>query len=182
MTTTFQPDYHHFEAVMRNRRPARLPLYEHLVNPGIMGRLLGVDLEALLAGAAAGNAGDQAEAMRQHCRFFQQHTYDTVSYEVCVTEILPEHGALSGGGPAPSSRVPTWRAIPGPSCPRAGNGSRSPGWTRWWPRCRPAWRRWAAWATACSRSPRTWWAWNTCPLCRPTIRSCTPSYSRASAT
>jgi len=86
---------------MRNRRPARLPLYEHLVNPGIMGRLLGIDLETLLAGAAAGDASDQAEAMRQHCLFFQQHTYDTVSYEVCITEILPEHGALSGGRPGP---------------------------------------------------------------------------------
>jgi uroporphyrinogen decarboxylase len=28
-------------------------------------------------------------------------TYDTVSYEVCITEILPDHGAIMGGKPGP---------------------------------------------------------------------------------
>ena len=28
----FHPDFRHFEAVMQNRRPARLPVYEHLID------------------------------------------------------------------------------------------------------------------------------------------------------
>lgn len=41
---------HHIEAVMRNRRPARLPLYEHLVNVEFMEAVL----DARFAGLAAG--------------------------------------------------------------------------------------------------------------------------------
>ena len=43
-------------------------------------------------------------------------TYDTVSYEVCITEILPGHGAIMGGkGPiqnrADFERYP-WDELP----------------------------------------------------------------------
>ena len=34
--TLFQPDHRHFDAVMNNRRPERLPLYEHIIDPRIM--------------------------------------------------------------------------------------------------------------------------------------------------
>lgn len=43
--------------------------------------------------------------------------YDTVSYEVCITEILPDHGAIMGGRPGPIQcrsdfeRYP-WHEIP----------------------------------------------------------------------
>lgn len=117
MTASFEPDRRHFEAVMHNQRPARLPLYEHLINPGIMGRMLGVALEPLLSGDAA----DLAAFMQRYCGFWREHTYDTVSFEVCITEILPEHGALSGGRPGPIQslddleRYP-WRALPARYC------------------------------------------------------------------
>lgn len=95
----FQPDYRHFSDVMRNRRPARLPLYEHIVNASSMEKIL----DARFAEQADGDSRDQAEYFRQHCRFFQEMTYDTVSYEVCIGATLPGQTALCGGqGPIQS--------------------------------------------------------------------------------
>lgn len=95
----FQPDYRHFADVMKNRRPARLPLYEHIVSASVMERVL----DARFSELENGNVRDQAEYFRQHCRFFREMTYDTVSYEVCITDTLPGHTAIRGGqGPIQS--------------------------------------------------------------------------------
>ena len=95
----FQPDYRHFTDVMRNRRPARLPLYEHIVSDAVMEAVLGVRFAEL----ANGDAKDRSECFRQRARFFQEQTYDTVSYEVCIAETLPGRLALRGGqGPIQS--------------------------------------------------------------------------------
>ena len=37
----FQNDYHHMLDVLNNRRPARLPVYEHIISPLIMEKILG---------------------------------------------------------------------------------------------------------------------------------------------
>jgi uroporphyrinogen decarboxylase len=42
-------------------------------------------------------SGDEAERLaffRNYCTFFREMGYDTVSYECCITEILPDGGAL----------------------------------------------------------------------------------------
>ncbi len=117
----FSPDYRHVEDVLRNRRPARLPLYEHLVSARVMERILGVrfaDLER-------GDARDRAEYFRQYCRFFQELTYDTVSYEVCIGGTLPGEMALcSGQGPLQSR--PDFDAYPWAELP-----------ARYWRHARP---------------------------------------------
>ena len=46
----FQPDYHYMLDVLANRRPARLPIYEHIISPTIMEQILGVPFAALEAG------------------------------------------------------------------------------------------------------------------------------------
>ena len=95
----FTPDYTHFTDVMRNRRPARLPLYEHIVSDAVMEAVLGVRFAEL----AHGDAKDRLEFFRQRSRFFREQTYDTVSYEVCIGETLPGRLALRGGqGPIQS--------------------------------------------------------------------------------
>jgi uroporphyrinogen decarboxylase len=48
-----------------------------------------------------GDDRDRKEFFTQFCRFFKEMTYDTVSYEVCITEILPDSGAIMGGRPGP---------------------------------------------------------------------------------
>lgn len=99
---------------MRNRRPGRLPVYEHLISPGIMERIQGVTFAALLAG----DRTDLAEFFRQYCRFFREMTYDTVSFEVCLTEILPGRGALLGGRPGPIQSRADFDAYPWDELPR----------------------------------------------------------------
>lgn len=93
----FQPDYRHMLDVLANRRPARLPIYEHIISPTIMEAYLDqpfVDLRE-------GDVADLEAFFRHTCRFFKEMTYDTVSFEVCITEILPDHGAIIDGGPGP---------------------------------------------------------------------------------
>jgi uroporphyrinogen decarboxylase len=95
----FQPDYHLMLDVLANRRPARLPIYEHIISPAIMEQVLGVNFRHL----EQGDRQDVDEFFHQYCRFWPLMTYDTVSYEVCITEALPGHGAIMGGkGPIQS--------------------------------------------------------------------------------
>jgi len=93
----FEPDYRTMLDVLSNRRPARLPVYEHIISPKIMERIMGVDFAALQQGTTT----EMREFFTQFCRFWMTMTYDTVSFEVCITEILPDHGALMGGRPGP---------------------------------------------------------------------------------
>lgn len=93
----FQPDYRHLMDAACNRRPQRLPLYEHIISPSIMEKVLGNSFADLCKGDDA----DMEEFFTQYCRFFKEMTYDTVSFEVCITEILPEGGALLGERPGP---------------------------------------------------------------------------------
>jgi uroporphyrinogen decarboxylase len=104
----FEPDYRHFAAVMRNERPSRLPLYEHIVSPAFMERVL----ETPFASLIRGDARDLRVYFDHYCRFFRAMTYDVVSFEVCITEILPGGGALSGGKPGPIQTRADFSAYP----------------------------------------------------------------------
>ncbi len=104
----FEPDYRHLLDVLANRRPARLPLYEHIVCPSIMERIRGVAFAALLDGDDA----DRRAFFRHFCDFFREMTYDTVSFEVCIVDILPDHGAIMGGRPGPIQNRRDFDAYP----------------------------------------------------------------------
>jgi uroporphyrinogen decarboxylase len=93
----FCPDFSQFLKVMQNERPKRLPVYEHIVSPSIME----IVLDKSFSGLIDGDADDKIEYFRHYVRFFREMTYDVVSFEFCITDILPEHGALSGGRPGP---------------------------------------------------------------------------------
>lgn len=108
------PDHQHFAAVMSNRRPARLPLYEHIVSPGVMERVL----ESSFASLISGDETDLAEYFTRYCRFFKEMTYDVVSFEVCITEILPDGGALSGGKPGPIQKRSDFESYPWSDLPQ----------------------------------------------------------------
>ena len=89
---TFEPDFRHMLDVLANRRPARLPVYEHIISPLIMEQVLGVEFAAL----ESGDGRDLDHFFAHYCRFWQEMTYDTVSYEVTITDLLPGHGAIYG--------------------------------------------------------------------------------------
>lgn len=94
---SFQPDYRHMLDVLANRRPARLPVYEHLISPEMMEKVLGAPFADLVDGDEA----DLKAYFNHYCRFFNTLTYDTVSFEFCITRILPDNGAIMGGKPGP---------------------------------------------------------------------------------
>lgn len=108
----YQPDYRHFEAVMRNVRPSRLPLYEHLINVGSMEQILGEPF------APQVGAADLRRFFEQYCGFYRRMTYDTVSFEVCVTGILPGGGALLGERSGPIQSRQDFEAYPWDDLPR----------------------------------------------------------------
>lgn len=93
----FTPDYRMMEKVMRNQRPDRLPLYEHIISPLVMETAL----DHRFAAMGAGHGRDLDEFFRHYCDFFRQMTFDTISFEVCITEIVPDGGAIMGGKPGP---------------------------------------------------------------------------------
>lgn len=109
----FNPDYTLMIEATRNRRPDRLPLYEHIVAPSFMEKALGEEF----AGAAGGSTEDLGFFFDRYCRFFREMTYDTVPFEAGIAEILPDHGAIYGGRPGPVQnredfeRYP-WNEIP----------------------------------------------------------------------
>jgi uroporphyrinogen decarboxylase len=105
---TFQPDYRHLVDVLHNRRPARLPLYEHIISPVIMERILGNRFADLLYG----DDYDLREYFSNYCRFFKEMTYDTVSFEVCIISILPDSGAILGGRPGPVQSRDDFEKLP----------------------------------------------------------------------
>jgi uroporphyrinogen decarboxylase len=113
MNSAYQPEVRHMMDVLHNRRPSRLPVYEHIINPGFMEKVFDLAFAELIDGDDA----DLAEYFAHYCRFFREMTYDTVSYEVCITEILPGGGALLGERPGPIQsradfeRYP-WDALP----------------------------------------------------------------------
>ena len=41
----FQPDYRHILQAINNKRPKRLPLYEHLINIPVMEKILGYNFD-----------------------------------------------------------------------------------------------------------------------------------------
>ncbi|NSW51126.1 MAG: hypothetical protein HPY85_01310 [Anaerolineae bacterium] len=96
-TTDFQNDYRHIVDVLANRRPARLPVYEHIISVETMEAVLNTAFGTL----ASGDTSDREEFFRNYCRFWQVMTYDTVSFEVCITSILPDGGAIMGGKKGP---------------------------------------------------------------------------------
>lgn len=113
--SAFEPDYRHFHDVMHNRRPSRLPLYEHIVSPTVMERVL----ERRFAGLErASSPRDLAEFFRSYTEFFRLMTYDVVSYEVCIGGILPDGGAILGGKPGPIQDRAAFERYPWEDLPR----------------------------------------------------------------
>jgi len=103
-----------FVDAVRNVRPGRLPIYEHIISTEIMEAVLG----RKFAGLAEGDDSDLREYFRHYCRFFRKMTYDTVSFEAGIVDVLPATGAIMGGRPGPVQirrdfeNYP-WEEIPG---------------------------------------------------------------------
>jgi uroporphyrinogen decarboxylase len=105
----FQPDYRHIVDAARNRKPSRLPVYEHIIAPEIMAQVLGVEM-------TCPGPGDGEPAFRDFyakvCRFWRHMTYETVSFEGTIVDIVPDHGAILGGRPGPIQNRDDFKRYP----------------------------------------------------------------------
>lgn len=107
----FEPDYRHIVAAASNKRPSRLPIYEHQISPLIMEKILNKSLISFEDLQTCGKS-DLKEFFTDYCQFYKEMTYDTVSFEFPVAEILPGHGAIMGGRPGPIQNRTDFEAYP----------------------------------------------------------------------
>jgi len=106
---SFQPNYKNILDVALNRKPERLPLYEHIISPEIMEKVLG----GKFAEYELSNDEDELRHFFKHyCRFFETMTYDTVSFEFPIIYCLPAQGAsILGKQPGPIQNRKDFNAI-----------------------------------------------------------------------
>jgi uroporphyrinogen decarboxylase len=93
---TFEPDYRIVVDAATNKKPSRLPIYEHAIDERIMATVLDVDMSL-----QSENISDLSGHYAKVCQFWKNMTYDTVSFEAQICPILPDHGAILGGRPGP---------------------------------------------------------------------------------
>ncbi|MEI6132294.1 MAG: uroporphyrinogen decarboxylase family protein [Bacillota bacterium] len=91
----FSPNYENIVQAAKNCIPDRLPLYEHIISTEVMEEITNSKFADLIEGDAA----EKNEFFRNYCSFFREMGYDTVSFEACITFILPNGGALGGHVP-----------------------------------------------------------------------------------
>jgi hypothetical protein len=96
MKQTFEPDYNQILQVLYNRRPERLPLYEHHIDAPFIAKAIGREL--VLQG---NKSADLENYYRQVTGFWKDMTYDAFDYEAAICEIFPGHGAIMGGMAGP---------------------------------------------------------------------------------
>jgi len=104
----FEPDYRHIVSAATNKRSDRLAVYEHIISPLIMEQVLDCKFAALQEGEGA----DLRDFFTNFCRFFKEMTFDTVSFELCITPILPGGGALLGGKAGPIQNRSDFESYP----------------------------------------------------------------------
>lgn len=97
------PDYRRMVQVLQNEKPDILPLYEHIIDARVVARMRGVDITL---------SDSRPATLRHHyghvCVFWRDMTYDTISFEGCITPVLVDGGALYGGKQGP---IQSWEDL-----------------------------------------------------------------------
>ena len=112
-TKDFQPDYNNLLAVLHNKKPLRLPLYEHHIDIPFVSKVLGKNLEYQR------NSSKDLEALYSEViGFWKDMTYDGFDYEAAICDILPGHGAINGGMEGPIQNRDDFEKYPFDDIPR----------------------------------------------------------------
>ncbi len=88
----FSPDYTQIEDVLYNRRPERLPLYEHHIDTPFIEKV-----RAKTIAIEGNSSGDFENYYAQIISFWKDMTYDAFDYEAAICDLYPGHGAITGG-------------------------------------------------------------------------------------
>ena len=84
----FIPNYQNIVDCALNKKPQRIPLYEHNVSDEIMEQMLDLKFRDLLD-------KDISKYFEYYNSFWEKMGYDTVTFEACVTVVLLYGGALA---------------------------------------------------------------------------------------
>lgn len=85
-----ESNYRYFVEAMHNRKPERLPIYEHYINNSFISRYVNRPMDELFNGTTE----DIKEYFRLYVDFWQNRGYDTVSFELGIPDAFPGSGAL----------------------------------------------------------------------------------------
>jgi uroporphyrinogen decarboxylase len=91
-SSLFQPDYRNILEVLYNRRPGRLPLYEHHIDLPFISNALNREI-----GLQGKKISDYEQYYSTVISFWKDMTYDAFDYEAAICDIYPGHGAIMGG-------------------------------------------------------------------------------------
>jgi uroporphyrinogen decarboxylase len=94
--TEFIPDYNNILQVLYNRKPKRLPLYEHHIDVPFISKAIKEEIVLL-----GNKTQDYEEYYKKIIRFWSDMTYDAFDFEAAICDIYPGHGAIMGGMPGP---------------------------------------------------------------------------------
>lgn len=103
----FIPDYTNILKVLYNKKPERLPLYEHHIDVPFISKYLGKEL-----GIEGNKFDDYRNYYKEIIGFWKKMTYDAFDYEAPICDIFPGHGALIYGGPGPIQTLYDLRKYP----------------------------------------------------------------------
>jgi uroporphyrinogen decarboxylase len=92
----FEPNYQNLVDAATNQKPERFPLYEHGISFVKMDEILGQSFAHLFDSR---DKADLKTFFRYHNLFYRQMGYDTVTWELGITSILPGAGALGAHQP-----------------------------------------------------------------------------------
>jgi len=85
-----EPNHRFFLEAMKNRRPARMPIYEHHIDAGFIAKATGAPMTELLDGDTA----QKKEFFRRYVDFWAGCGYDIVTFERGIPLACPGSGAL----------------------------------------------------------------------------------------
>jgi hypothetical protein len=109
----FQPDAANLLDVLHNRRPKRLPLYEHAIDAPFVSKALGRSIEA-----QGSSAKDLRAFYGELVGFWKDMSYDGFAYEAAICDMLPDHGAIKGGKRGPIQTRQDFERYPFDDIPR----------------------------------------------------------------
>lgn len=88
----FKPDYNNVIKAALNKKPDRIPFYEHQIANEIISEVMNTELNSPETYADS----ELDEYFSVYCSFFKKLGYDTVSFERILSGIMPGNGALYG--------------------------------------------------------------------------------------
>ena len=87
---TPESNYRYFLEAMQNKKPERMPIYEHHIDAGFIEKATGRPMTALLEG----NTQEKKQFFRHYVDFWQNCGYDIVTFERGIPLACPDSGCL----------------------------------------------------------------------------------------